>query len=400
MKTEDIQKHLDTYDDYDIRKNHNGRFVDQKCTPDIVCFIADSILNTDCATKDFTVNDLWKTQFFIENTRIIFHKPYADNKSARHEYDKVLAQPLKLLAYAHVLELVNTQHRLAFRVNNLKILEYIASRERNAFNFLHIFFQKVVSESGIERFFKEYNENCKKSTKRSEICAAKNTLYDKYHRFIRANTPTASKLDTTRMLHKLLNVYSYAEMIPGSNGKLQDWGDLMYNKVNWRDIPSRKEKNKTRQEAAAQERDKINANFYIEYQVNKAIRNVRRHQGDSSEVHDELALGIATEIHHIFPKSQFPMISTYYENLILLTSSQHRQKAHPKGNTQMVDKDYQLTCLMSKSRTIEASLNNGDNFYRKEAFVYVINSGLTEQLDKSISFDDIRKFLVEKYLNF
>ena len=174
----------------------------------------------------------------------------------------------------------------------------------------------------------------------------------------------------------------------------------MYNKVNWRDEYTGKEKTQTRNEAKAHETDDINANFYIDYQINKAIKNVKRQQGDVSEVHDELATGIATEVHHIFPKSQFPMIASYYENLILLTSSQHRQKAHPKGNTQVADKDYQLTCLMAKSQTIEASLNEGDNFYRKESFVYVVNTGLTEHLDETISFVDIRKFLVAKYLEF
>lgn len=144
MRIENIQEHLDKYNDYDIRKNHNCRFVDQKCTPDIVCFIADCILNTECATKAFTVSDLWETPFFIENTRIVFHKPYADNESAHNEYDKVLAQPLKLLAYAHVLELDDSQRPMVFGVNNMEMLEYIASRERNAFNFLQVFFHKVV----------------------------------------------------------------------------------------------------------------------------------------------------------------------------------------------------------------------------------------------------------------
>lgn len=183
MRIEDIQEHLDKYNDYDIRQNKNCRFVDQKCTPDVVCFIADCILSTDCAKKAFTVSDLWKTQFFIENTRIVFHKPYADNESAHNEYDKVLAQPLKLLAYAHVLELDDSQRHLVFCVNNMEMLEYIASRERNAFNFLQVFFRKVVSASGIERFFREYKESCTNATK-GEIRAAKNTLYDKYHRFI------------------------------------------------------------------------------------------------------------------------------------------------------------------------------------------------------------------------
>ncbi len=397
MKTEDIQEFLDRYSDYDIRINHNCRFVDQKCTPDIVSFIADCILCTDCATKSFTVKDLWETPFFIENTRIVFHKPYADNELAHNEYNKVLAQPLKLLAYSHVLSLDNSRRSLMFRVDNVEMLEYIASRDRNAFNFLQAFFRKVIVSSGIERYFREYKERCEGATE-SEIIAAKTDLYDRYHRFVSANTPTKSKRDSDRMFHKVLNVYAYSLMIPGSNGKIRNWGELLYNKVNWRDIG--KDKTKTRNEAAKLKENDVNVNFYIEYQVSKAIRKVKDKQGDVSEVHDELSAGVATEVHHIFPKAQFPMISAAYENLILLTSSQHRQKAHPKGNTQVIDRDYQLICLMSKSQTIESFLDKGDNFYHKELFVRVINTGLAEHLSEKASFVDIRKFLVGKYLAF
>ncbi len=399
MRAEDIRAYLDAYSDYDIRKNHNCRFVDQKCTPDVVCFIADCILSTDCATKPFSVRDLWRTPYFVENTRIVFHKPFADNKSARCEYNKVLAQPLKLLAYAHILEVKEEDRTQVFRVKNVGLLEFIASRERNAFVFLCVFFRKVIMESGIARFFKDYRERCAGASA-NEVRAAKYELYEKYHRFVSANTPTHSKLDTTRMLHKVLNVLAYEEMIPGSNGRMQDWGDLMYNKVNWRDKGRGKDKTKTRSEAVECETEKINANFYIEYQVNKAIKRVRALQGSVSEVCDELAEGVATEVHHIFPRSQFPAISAYYENLILLTASQHRQKAHPGGNTQMVDKDYQLTCLMAKSRTIEKSVAAGERFYRKEAFVYEVNVGLSEQLEDSMSFADIRKRLLRKYMSF
>lgn len=399
MRADDIRAYLDGYSDYDIRKSHNCRYVDQKCTPDVVCFIADCILSTECATKPFSVRDLWRTPFFVENTRIVFHKPFADNKSARCEYDKVLAQPLKLLAYAHVLDLTDGERKQMFQVKNVELLEFIASRERNAFSFLCLFFRKVIAESGIERFFKDYREQCAGASA-SEVRAAKYELYEKYHRFVSANTPTRSKLDTTRMLHKVLNVLAYEEMIPGSNGRIQDWGDLMYNKVNWRDKSRGKDKTKTRSEAAECETEEINANFYIEYQVNKAIKRVRALQGGVSEVRDELAEGVATEVHHIFPRSQFPAISAYYENLILLTSSQHRQKAHPDGNTQVVDKDYQLTCLMAKSRTIEKSVAADEHFYRKEAFVYVVNTGLSEQLEDNLSFADIRKWLLGKYMRF
>ena len=37
----DIDSFLNQFDDFDIRTTHDARYVDQKCTPDIVCFIAD-----------------------------------------------------------------------------------------------------------------------------------------------------------------------------------------------------------------------------------------------------------------------------------------------------------------------------------------------------------------------
>ena len=279
------------------------------------------------------------------------------------------------------------------------MLEYVASREHNAYLFLYKFFTRVITDSGIMRFFDEYENACKACGFRSpQVKQAKAVLYDKYNRFIAANTPTKSVLDTTRMLHKVLNVFAYTKMIPGSDSKMLDWNDLMYNKVNWRDKD--KLKTLTREEASLQEIDDINANFFIEYQVNKAIRNVKKQQGDISEVRDELAQGVATVVHHIFPKSEFPEIATYYENLILLTSSQHYQKAHPRNNTHLVDRDYQLTCLMAKSKTIENSIIAGDTFYKKESFVFVINTGLEENIETSITFDNIRKFLVQRYLQF
>ncbi len=74
---QDVDKFLDKFQasSYDIRVTHDARYVDQKCTPDIVCFIADCILSTSCANKHFTVNDLWDEKYFSDNCRVIFGKP-------------------------------------------------------------------------------------------------------------------------------------------------------------------------------------------------------------------------------------------------------------------------------------------------------------------------------------
>lgn len=99
-----IFEYLNQYD-LDVRKSHDARFSDQKCTPDVVCFIADCIINTVEETDPFDVNTIWNSQYFIKNTRAIFNKPWANDKRARLEYDKFIGQPLRLLAYAHILEL-------------------------------------------------------------------------------------------------------------------------------------------------------------------------------------------------------------------------------------------------------------------------------------------------------
>ena len=388
-----IDDYLNQYNDFDIRKTHDARYVDQKCTPDVVCFIADCILSTSCANKTFTINDLWDEQYFIENCRVIFGKPSPDDPSARNEYNKILCQPLKLLAYAHVLKVDSVNKALSFSVSNLEMLEYISVKERNAYNFMLKFFERVISDSGLMRIFDEYKvawENDPKS--------AKAEIYKKYHRFISSNTPSHSKIDVDRIFHKVFNLFAYSNMLPGSQGKILDWYDLMYNKINWRD-KGKKQKSLTRQQAEVAEIERMNQDFYIEYQVSKAIRKVREKQGTVSEVHDDLADGMATEVHHIFPKSEFPELASYFENLILLTSSQRRQKAHPKSNFHLIDKEYQLVCLMAKSRTVEDYINtHGESFYTKRSFLYVVNTGIeSNDLQESDSFNTIRRYIHDCY---
>lgn len=113
---------------------------------------------------------------------------------------------------------------------------------------------------------------------------------------------------------------------------------------------------------------------------------------------DQWSNGPATHVHHIFPKSDFPQLAHYVENLILLTATQHNTKAHPNNNTHVIDKEYQLVLLLAKSDTIEKSINKfGDRYYRKESFVYVINNGLSVDWSSSTSFDDLRQLLIRQY---
>lgn len=112
-----------------IRKSHNARFCDQKCTPDVVCFIADCINNIASGDSlGFDTNTIWTSQYFIKNTRAIFNKPWANDIRAKHEYDKFIAQPLKLLSYAHIIEQIGDTKKNIYVVNNQLLLDYIAQR--------------------------------------------------------------------------------------------------------------------------------------------------------------------------------------------------------------------------------------------------------------------------------
>ena len=379
-----IQNFLNQYD-FDVRKSGDCRFVDQKCTPDIVCFIADCVINLIATKPTFTITYLWNTQYFIQNTRVIFNKPWANDEKAKNEYNKVLCQPLKALAYAKILNVEKVGNTLTFSVNNEELLEWIARRDRNAYVFLYEFYTKVLRDSG----FMKYLEGYKTGT------MTKREVYDRYIRFVRGNTPTHSELDIKRMFHKVFNIYAAEHGLIGSSGKSPRlYSDLMYNRVNWRDID--KDKTQTRQEAEnieEKERREVLNNYYVQ----KAIALIRKIQ-HVSEVHDKWGQDTATQVHHIFPKSKFPQIAHYIENLILLTATQHFTKAHPNNNTQEIDPDYQLVCLLAKADTINKSLRAiGEKYYRKESFVYVINTGLETDVKTSLSFSEIKEFLIHHY---
>jgi hypothetical protein len=99
---------------YDIRIHKDARFMDQKCTPDVVCIIADCIINLRESepNKEFTVQDIWDSQYFIKNVKAIFNKPSATNPTTKSEYDKFIQQPLRLLSSAHVLHIEKSKNFL------------------------------------------------------------------------------------------------------------------------------------------------------------------------------------------------------------------------------------------------------------------------------------------------
>lgn len=387
-----ISSYLNQFD-LDIRKSGDARFMDQKCTPDVVCFIADCVINTIQLNQTFVVSDIWESQYFIKNTRAIFNKPWATDKKAQHEYDKFIQQPLKMLAYAQILEVKKNGIQNVYKIKNLEILDYITQRERNTYNFLYCYFEKVLTDSGLWRYFIDYKNN--PQTKESF-----NELKVRYTRFIIGHTAINGEVEVYRIFPKILNVFAVENQLQGSekghiSKHIFTFSDLMYNRKNWRDL--NKEKSITRQEAELQDFDIEQQEAYNSYYVQKATALIRKIHSES-EVHDQWGNGEATQVHHIFPKSDFPQIAHYIENLILLTATQHNTKAHPSNKTKKINKDYQLTCLLAKSDSIENSLLRfGEKYYRKESFVYVINIGLSSNVDMTLSFADLKTKLIQIY---
>ena len=71
--------------EYDIRESHNGRWIDQKCTPDVLSFIADCIYDfaTNNPNKEFCTQDIWFSEYAVQNTESVFKKPSPTQNAAK-----------------------------------------------------------------------------------------------------------------------------------------------------------------------------------------------------------------------------------------------------------------------------------------------------------------------------
>lgn len=144
--------------DYDIRKSGNGRWIDQKCTADVVTIISDFIYDyvANHPGCSFSSSDIWYSEYASQTVEAVFKKPRVDNSNAKHEYDKFFQQPMEMLANAKILLKRKQGNRNVYQVNRMDILEYIALRERNALTFLTIYIEKVLHDSGLSPVFNAF----------------------------------------------------------------------------------------------------------------------------------------------------------------------------------------------------------------------------------------------------
>lgn len=398
MIFEDILRtHLSTID-LDIRKKPLGysRFMDQKVTPDVLTFIADCVanfINTKNPDSAFNTKEIWNFPYFQKNTMAIFGKPSPTNKKAKSEYDKFIAQPLKTLSFAQILKEEKIGKRNTYQVIQPELLDYISQNERNSMIFIALYVEKVLSDSG---FIKEFEVYKTKALSSSVTQADFETLKGKFESFMLGYTEIKKDTEIRRIFPKTLNPYAVYHSINGSeHGKMTKYrfvySDLMYNRGNFRDL----EKNKAITRSEAEQINPEKPEFSI-YKIQKA-KNLIKRSHTTSEVHDSFAKGEATQVHHIFPEHAFPQIASHVENLILLTPQQHNTRAHPSNHTQLIDKEYQKECLLSKIDTIENSVKQGKDIYSKESLVHVLNIGLSKEMSTNMNFDQLRQIVRETY---
>jgi len=389
MNEQDIIDHLNRYD-YDIRKSHDARWIDQKCTMDVISLIADCIIeHTDSdLSKEFVISDIWHSKYAIDNILDIFQKPNPEDK-AQNEYDKWFSQPIKLLGYSRVLNCDVRNGRNYFTIGNLELLEYLSIRERNAFRFLCLYIEKVLRDSGIYHLFENFFE---KQDKNSFIEMKKG-----FSSFTMEYTPINGEVECNRIFIKVLNPlackYKKLGTVRGSLSKDVITIDMiMYNQRNWRDLYSNKPKDVTRveHEATIEPADKM-----TDYKVQKAKRVVRvyndKFRGGRSEVYEERYMqDLASQIHHIFPASDFPDLADSLENLIALTPTQHLINAHPENVTKYINKEYQRICLLAKADTIRENLtdNRLKTIYNFDDFKNVLSTGFNTDKFQSIPYMD------------
>lgn len=375
---------------FDIRLSRNGRWMDQKCTYDAICFVADCIIEyvRNGGEQPFEAPTIWHSNYAEDNVQAVFSKPDPNLRSTLDEYNKFFRQPMKMLAAAGILN-EEGRNPIHFSVANMKMLEYIALRERNACEFLCLYIEKTLKDSGIWNIFDEFY--CRQDSDSFE------TIKQSFEQFCYDNTPINNRPETGRIFTKVLNPISYKKKKKGAKrGRLSNGiitlGDISYNRPNWRDELAGKDKNVSRGDYARDERSEPSD----AYKIRRAVKNVRywndQFRNSKSEILDEAGLGSkATHMHHIFPKHEYPDLAYIPENIIALTSAQHLQYAHPDGNTQRIEQSYQYKCLQAKVLSIKRNLleaPDDSTIYSFGNLVSMLDEGLDTDFFSSLDEND------------
>lgn len=349
---------------YDLRISGNGRWIDQKCTPDVIWSVADFVLDyVDNVSAEFTVKDIWQSDYAKQTIAETYSKPGTDEKSAENEYDKVFSQPLCMFCYAGIIKDISPTSRHLYTIENREVLEYIARNDVYALRFLHCYIEKVLTDSGLYPVFQAFFDNQDKA----HFAVMKKTFIDFYHDY----TAIKKDYEPKRIFTKVLNPIAFKYGKHGTEGgrmspDVINKSDMMYNRDNFRDVYRDKPKGVSRQEWLAQHPDIDRRDGYFEQMMSRSKKTlcdfINENRNGLSELTQFIAehtdTAAATQMHHIFPKNEFPEIMHFIENLIALTPNQHYGYAHPNNNTQVIDLAAQKVLLIAKTYSIRENLTH------------------------------------------
>lgn len=381
---------------YDLRSSHNARWIDQKCTPDVLWSITDFVLDyVDNVNQQFTVRDIWNSKYAKETIAETFSKPGTDEETAENEYDKVFAQPLSMLCYAGVLVDVSNSKSHIYKIENRDVLEYIGNGDLYALRFIIMYNQKVLSDSGLYSLFENFFEKQDK--------VSFNIMKVSFIKFYHDYTPVKKDYEPKRIFTKVLNPIAYKLRKLGTEkGHLSKTiitkSDLMYNRDNFRDVYKDKPKYMSRKEWLVQNPKIDVRKGYFEQQMNHSKKIIKKFNDTYRNRISELTkfnidwkqdVIPATQIHHIFPKSDYPEIMHYLENLIIITPNQHYGFAHPDSKTQYVDSMAQKALLIAKTASIKLNLEEEkEKIYDFDNYKQVLHIGLDSDEPLSIHNND------------
>ncbi len=387
--------------DYDLRKSHNGRRIDQKCTPDVIWSVSDFVLDyVDNVKTQFTVKDIWQSEYAKETISETFSKPGTNEKKAENEYDKVFSQPLCMLCYAGVLKDVSTTSRHLYEIENKEVLEYIAKNDTYSLRFLCVYIEKVLKDSNIYHLFDSFFNNQDKT----HFNTMKQGFIDFYHDY----TQIKKEYEPKRIFTKVLNPLAFRLKKKGTEGGHMSTtpitkADMMYNRDNFRDVYKDKPKDMTRSEWLELNPDIDRRDGYFEQQMSHSKKILKKFIVEFRDNISELTMFIdgqddtvaPTQIHHIFAKNEFPSIMHYLENLIALTPNQHFGFAHPNNNTQIVDLAAQKVLLIAKTYSIKQNLESDteEQIYDFANFLTVLSVGLDDRSILDIGENDYTDIL-------
>src|SRR5690606_20852807 len=239
---------------------------------------------------------------------------------------------------------------IQFRVENIDVLEYIALRERNSYEFLCIYIEKTLRDSGLWDSFESFFDEQTKSSLES--------LKNKFTAFCIKHTPINTHVEANRIFIKVLNPLACKSHKKGVvKGRLSSsnitFNILAYNQPNWRDKLAGKEKNIARGDfRGVQDQEGM-----YQYKVSRAMKNLRRfndtYNDRKSEVVDKFSVGeIETHMDHINPSNEFTQMTEYLESVIAVIIAHHLERAHKYRRACSIDVCYHYINLVCNTDSI------------------------------------------------